>query len=469
MSLKHNYDGLRGRTPPMNGWWITKEEAVEKAGEPWWKLPLCQKVQCVQHDPTGPKDKPIWMYANGDMYLGPWKKGPLQTEVLMEHGFGAVYYHAPAMRRGNVYVGTRRYSQLQGKGESCWLESCEAWDKNHSPRSMISGSPTSRKGVPFCYKGYFLNGGHNDVRAVVTLKDGTRRMGPWRDGSPLGEWHDHPRTTAACSWTAEEWEEEDQVVDEVNDSENTGQNGGKSAAAQSTTECSYIRGQDDRYSRKPAPKQRVWDRPRRTVVYHNKQKRNEDERMDSSLPSPAKCHSTSRQQHKRVTTNTPTSGEFQGSPPTKKSRGEGCNLNAVSPDVARSMPAGSAQKASAAQNRTKSFSSRVGKPPSVICVTNSASSSIGESQSLLLAGVDTAVEDLKRQTQICDYLSKDLIGCNPSPITMKRYAHRLYKMGFESVEMIQKYLKPEHVRSAEWMASLHKDIILQKLPLRGQN
>lgn len=68
-----------------------------------------------------------------------------------------------------------------------------------------------------------------------------------------------------------------------------------------------------------------------------------------------------------------------------------------------------------------------------------------------------------RVTQIAAYLSEEVIGNNPNPSTMTRYAERLHDVvGFDSVQQIQARMQRRHVESFHWMASLHKEIALEK-------
>ena len=42
--------------------------------------------------------------------------------------------------------------------------------------------------VPPCTVEDFPEGKREDASASVTLKDGTTRVGPWREGKPVGDW-----------------------------------------------------------------------------------------------------------------------------------------------------------------------------------------------------------------------------------------------------------------------------------------
>lgn len=53
--------------------------------------------------------------------------------------------------------------------------------------------PTGRnRGVPFSYRGNFKNDVKDDPCAKVTLKGGPTRVGPWKEGIPVGDWFHHP-------------------------------------------------------------------------------------------------------------------------------------------------------------------------------------------------------------------------------------------------------------------------------------
>lgn len=91
------------------GTWLSLEEATERTpgNEEWWRQDLYGKTVSVkQYDATGPRDKPIWMFEDGDMYLGQWKKCSDRHQYPVEQGFGVTYlnrkHSTPA---GRVYVG----------------------------------------------------------------------------------------------------------------------------------------------------------------------------------------------------------------------------------------------------------------------------------------------------------------------------------------------------------------------------
>ena len=68
-------EGNRGDNA-LKGWWIGLDEAQERGqGEKWWKHSGIggETIQVRQYDENGPNDRPIWLFENGDMYLGEWK------------------------------------------------------------------------------------------------------------------------------------------------------------------------------------------------------------------------------------------------------------------------------------------------------------------------------------------------------------------------------------------------------------
>lgn len=85
----------------MYGEWVDLKEAKQRGLDTeWWKEAVQgQSVPVKQYIEGAPTDKPIWMYHDGDMYLGEWKG-------TLEHGFGITYSHCPFKFRGQCYVGT---------------------------------------------------------------------------------------------------------------------------------------------------------------------------------------------------------------------------------------------------------------------------------------------------------------------------------------------------------------------------
>ena len=72
-------------------------------------------------------------------------------------------------------------------------------------------------------------------------------------------------------------------------------------------------------------------------------------------------------------------------------------------------------------------------------------------------------DNRSRIENITMFLSNEGIGCNPSPDTMNRYGKELFDTGYESVEMIKKHLKKNHIQSFGWMKDLHKRILVKNL------
>jgi len=190
------FDGHRGENG-SGGWWISLTEAKDRSvgRQEWWTQPGAggRSVSVEQYDPKGPPDKPVWLFRNGDMYLGEWTRRGRQ-HYPVEMGFGTTYNNCPAKLKGLVYVGEFQDGHCHGLAKTFWLDSAPTWKTNYLPGSPIrqeeekSGRSISR---PFSYVGQFRMGLKWDDSARATLKDGTTRVGKWEEGRPGDWWHDH--------------------------------------------------------------------------------------------------------------------------------------------------------------------------------------------------------------------------------------------------------------------------------------
>lgn len=92
--------------------------------------------------------------------------------------------------KGFVYVGEWQHGLFHGYGKRTWLQPSAVWKNDKLPRSPIQKlvSFTKKAYLPFIFEGKFDKGLMHDSSATVTLKDGTLRMGPWKEDSPCGDW-----------------------------------------------------------------------------------------------------------------------------------------------------------------------------------------------------------------------------------------------------------------------------------------
>ena len=167
---------------------MTLKEAKERAkGEEWWKADLHgKKVPVRQYAEGAPRDKPIWLFENDDMYLGEWKNGKKNP---VEEGFGVTYNDDPPKFKGKVYVGGWKGGFCHGLGKSFWLESSSTWCKNYLPGSEIRQNIDGKRvPVPYQYVGQYKQSLKDDPKATVTLKDGTTRVGRWSANKVVGGW-----------------------------------------------------------------------------------------------------------------------------------------------------------------------------------------------------------------------------------------------------------------------------------------
>lgn len=173
----------------LDGCWIDAKEAKERSrqhehhqGDEWWTLLDLsgQKVDVKQYVKGAPRDKPFWLFENKDMYLGEWSKDK------KEEGIGITYNNKP---KGLICIAQWKGGLLNGKGKSSWLQESKIWLENRQPNSPIfekDGRRTVK--YPFTYDGEYVNSAKVAKNATVTLKNGMAKIGPWKEGIPVGDW-----------------------------------------------------------------------------------------------------------------------------------------------------------------------------------------------------------------------------------------------------------------------------------------
>jgi len=173
--------------------WITLDEARETTKSTWWKCegPFGKQVSETQQG-KGPANAPVWLDVNGDMYLGGWKKAK-------PHGYGILL-----RQDGRLLVGHRIDGLLKGPVKRVLLPNCSMWKDNQDPHSPIRDKKKGR-GLPFLYIGQYKNELlRHDPNAVVILKDGTARIGPWKDNKPVGDWWKDHESSSVSKQTLKE-------------------------------------------------------------------------------------------------------------------------------------------------------------------------------------------------------------------------------------------------------------------------
>mmetsp|Transcript_20251 Transcript_20251/g.21698 ORF Transcript_20251/g.21698 Transcript_20251/m.21698 type:complete len:391 (-) Transcript_20251:149-1321(-) len=375
MAKKKKYDGNRVQSG-SGGNWLSLEEAVEYSipKEKWWEEtdPTdSESIRSIQHDPKSPNGKPVWRFENGDMYLGQW--GPTIGGCLVEHGRGITYNHWPPGMRGLICNGEFRGGLITGKAESFWLEDSKNWKNNRFSKSVIRDGDLKKHGkkIPFKYKGKFVNSAKNDEKAVVTLKDGTTRVGPWKDNRPVGDWHSHKKVESSSS------------------------------ESESSTPTPT-----------PTP--------------------------SSVAVAVAVATSTSKSSARAISK--------RGNLNEEKETNERCS------------------KKKKKRERKKLSSDKDLNPKSKKARNDNGNNSNNGTNDGICKKGDTK----SRIKTIALFLSKEGIGCNPSPATMNRYGDKLFHAGYESVDMIKKYLNKNCIQSFDWMLELHKRILIENLGLQAR-
>ena len=189
----------------MQGWWITLEEAKERAcgHEQWWvdsssntffgcdrsKWKLCSPVDVLNNVKSNWKldKKCVWLYSNKDMCIGDWGIGSKGEWV--ESGLGVKHNFNDPLK-GKVEVGQWLNGYLNGSGKSYWLVSSPTWMSNSCGKSAIklinNADKKKSRGIPFVHVGKFADGLMcDDVGAVAIIKSGESRVGRWSNGKTI--------------------------------------------------------------------------------------------------------------------------------------------------------------------------------------------------------------------------------------------------------------------------------------------
>ena len=413
-------EGKRGEHG-TGGWWVTVEEARDRTvGKvEWWNLPGIggRVVRVRQYDRNAPKDKPVWLFQSGDMYLGRWKIGKNGWPV--EDGFGVTYNHSPKKCKGLVYIGEWRDGLCHGAGKSLWLQSAPNWIKNKFTDSEIQqkdGDDMVRR--PYMYMGTYVNNQKQDPNGAVFLKDGTTCVGPWEEGQPVGDW----------------WEDH-QAAARLN-----------SAAYQENATQPRISARGNLPTPRASGDKRAssWGRTKETV-------------------SSRKKHSTHNTQTGRGTT-TITPPKLARATAQARKR-DASNMNDEGPND-RKPAAHSTSHSSQPALRIESGS--LPPPPLIISIANDdelegsgTEQDFGNMDASVSAAACTVSDP--RITAIADWLEQ-VISYDPDRGEMEGYAQHLVSLGLHSVQMIIDLCEEDDLT---WMRKYHKRQFLANANLKN--
>ncbi len=167
--------------------WMTLQDARDASfGKvAWWNLPTPDGERITIT--VSSEQQPVWKGVTGTMYLGGWKSGKWD-------GPGVFYFPD-----GCVLSGHWEEGRLLGKAMHVLLPESPCWIENHWPRSFLFDVTTQRP-LPFVYIGCYTNFRMNDDDALVILKDGTVRRGPWQDNRPVGNWWKDHAAMESIGW-----------------------------------------------------------------------------------------------------------------------------------------------------------------------------------------------------------------------------------------------------------------------------
>jgi len=409
----------------IGGWWISFKDAKEKCcgKEEWWKHQGYEGLEITPahypaRNPVNPADRPVWLFENGDMYLGQWKYST-QHECPVEHGLGITYNNYPTKCKGLVCIGEWRKGHVHGMANSFWLESSPTWRNNLFPASAIRQKERNKTiSRPFNYLGPYNMSSRSGPGAIATLKDGTQHIGTWQEHAPVGDW-----------WT-------DHRLSRASSSAPTNSQGHSTSVAR---------------------------RPRRGRLASNNS--DSDEQHNSEEEEPLE----EGKQLDRI------QGRFKRSVPTSPgiSEHDDGRKRAARPSVVTSIHRNECLESAATRNRCRpldlrSFDETRGAPRA----RNAEIEEIDSRQDIDAAGptqINASIEDRDEDSRVLEivvWLMNDVIGFGYNDTNeAKAYARQIVAFGAHSVPMIVECLTSSDVEGFEWMKPLHQRRLSEKLRL----
>lgn len=476
--------------------WISLAEAQERSvgNEKWWTkeagvttmdidvsevLTAIQKMEGIEPALPIPVDsspgdsdeeKPVWVYDDGNMYLGFWKICDRTTDKI-RHGKGIYYGHEPVSMMGSVYVSTWKDDKPVGKVEFFWLESSNVWKNNTDDSSEIAN--TNGRGrrnanenirrLPFkAYATMNENFQICDEDAIITLKDGTRRRGPWQNDYPQGRggWHTHKKVYGK---------------DLVKLVRNKKRKSRDNHVVEAKKKGRWYK----RHSPEIKEYLHAWVAKHGANTMPTKQER--EEIMDDTGLNETQVKSFFYNNRRRSCWG-PQEQEEEQEEQAEEEEEEGSGNNDEDDEDYVDTNVGEERKKGGYKRHPpraikylKTWVASVADPLSALKKDREkiiADTGLEEEQIKKWyywyrskhqeSGVNEHDEHKGRIKKICNWISKEVIGHDPTQSIIHSYAATLYENGFNSVDLIKKHLE-EHDINEVGMSKLHKRIFLQKL------
>ena len=122
-----------------------------------------------------PRGYPIFIWKNGSMYVGQWKRD--EDGKISPGGFGAFCYCGENEAfKGRLYIGRFQRGLSHGIGRMQWLANSKIWRDNLAPKQSMT-----KVELPYIYSGSWQDGKKHGFGSVE-FKDGTCLRGEWRLG-----------------------------------------------------------------------------------------------------------------------------------------------------------------------------------------------------------------------------------------------------------------------------------------------
>lgn len=397
--------------------WVSFEQARDLAfgREEWWKCDgrNGESIDEEQHlSDHKPARQPVRYRHNrrhekgrSTMYVGGWRDGGC-------NGFGVYYFE-----EGYVIAGTRSANKLN-PAKLVWLPSSPCWINNNWPSSILrardedcEGVDEEPVGLPFMYLGCFVNGFMEDDLAAVILKDGTTRIGPWKEGKPVGDW-----------W--EDHEERYTTLEDIATLQSFG-------AHSSHTSCEVKTIRQKLFTKDSASAfMAIRDSPTATTVCSGSYSDSPTEINRNSLQKINELTSVNAVVVTPIGRNCSALRNVKISDLPEYSEND-CSVS----DFGRSLKSDTSGKVFRAEPNLSFLDQNSGN-------------------------LDDKTITQEIIDSISGWLSEDVIGVDADPVDIHKYAIKFQEDGFHSVEMIQRTCTLDDI--AEWMKKAHIRIFIEK-------